>query len=307
MSPLRIDSLQSSLYPGIAITSLPAPADAAARLKITQRAGSLNARTLPRRIRWMDGRWQALQEYLLPEQGLHGAINAQGQVHIWDDRKYSTVSGQVTGRGVMFDPVATGANLNTIPLPDLKIADGVGADVYTDSQGNYTFSTPSPTNVMIGLSGRWGLVQDLGNSPLSVTLDPGADSPANLTFNPSDNSENSDAQVNGYVHEHIVHDYIKTRGVAPNGLDTILPVYVNENDFCNSYYISHSIHFFKSGGGCINSAYDTFIYHEYGHFIDDLIGGITDQALSEGWGDIMAMFVSGQSKMGEGFFGSAGQ
>ncbi len=304
VSPLRIDSLRSSLYPGITIASLPTQADTAARLKITRRAGSINAQTLPRRIRWIDGRWQALQEYLLPEQGLHAAINAEGEIRVWDDRQYSIVSGQVTGRGVMFDPVATGANLNTIPLPDLKIADGAGADVYTDSQGNYTFSTPSPMNVMIGLSGRWGLIQDLGNSPLSVTLSPGAASPANLTFNPSGSSENSDAQVNGYLHEHVVHDYIKTRGVDPDGLDTILPVYVNENDVCNSYYILRSIHFFKSGGGCINSAYDTFIYHEYGHFIDDLIGGITNQALSEGWGDIMAMFVSGQPKMGEAFFGT---
>jgi hypothetical protein len=204
----------------------------------------------------------------------------------------------------MFNPLATGANLDTMPLPDLKIADCVGADVYTDSQGKYTFSTPSLMNVMIGLSGRWGLIQDLANSPLSVTLNPGADSPANLTFNPSGASEGSAAQVNGYVHEHVVHDYIKARGVAPDGLDTVFQVYVNENDICNSYYILHSIHFFKSGGGCLNSAYDTFIYHEYGHFIDDLIGGITDQALSEGWGDIMAMFVSGQSRMGEGFFGT---
>jgi hypothetical protein len=122
VSPLRIDSLQSRLYAGIMVTSLPTQVDTAARLRIMQRTGSLNAQALPRRIRWIDGRWQALQEYMLPEQGLHGAINAEGEVHIWDDRQYCTVSGQVTGRGVMFNPVATGANLDTLPLPDLKIA-----------------------------------------------------------------------------------------------------------------------------------------------------------------------------------------
>ncbi len=112
--------------------------------------------------------------------------------------------------------------------------------------------------------------------------------------------------MNGYIHEHEVHDYIKAHGVNPIGIDSVLPIQVNKRDTCNSYYDGSSINFFKSGGGCLNSAYDTLIFHEYGHFIDDSIGGITDGALSEGWGDIMAMYVSGQPSFGEGFFGTPG-
>ncbi len=231
-------------------------------------------------------------------------MNAAAKVYVWDDRRYAGFAGQISGRAVAFNPLLTGNLLNTLLLPNLQISDGLGAVTYTDSLGNYTFTTPSAANVPVGLTGRWGMIQDQNNTPLLVTLTNGAQNPVNLLFNPSGNLETDVAQVNAYIHENEVHDYIKAHGVNPLGIDSVLPIQVNKRDICNSHYDGNSINFFKSGGGCLNSAYDTLIFHEYGHFIDDSIGGITDGALSEGWGDIMAMFVSGQPAMGEGFFGT---
>ena len=51
---------------------------------------------------------------------------------------------------------------------------------------------------------------------------------------------------------------------------------------------------------CRNTAYDTVIYHEYGHFVDDKAGGIIDHGLSEGWGDVLATYSSEQPLVGEG-------
>ncbi len=87
------------------------------------------------------------------------------------------------------------------------------------------------------------------------------------------------------------------------GIDIQLPVTVNYPEFCNAHYSRSSVTFYQAGGGCINSAYDTIIDHEYGHFVDDMAGRITDGGLSEGWGDILAAFATGQPLVGEGLGG----
>ena len=305
IQPLRLDSLQARLYPAITASSIQLPDDRMARQQLVLRSGSSNAMLLSPKIRWMEGVWQALREYSLRENGLHAGVNAVGRSYVWDERVFGNYAGQITGRGVAFDPLNTGSNLNTLPLADLKISDGSGVDAYTNAQGTYNFTTGALGTINIGLTGRWGEVIDLNHSPLAVGIPPGAFNPVDLLFNPTGNLETNTAQVNAYVHENIVHAYIEAHGVNPFALDTLFPINVNENSSCNSYFDGVSIHFFKSGGGCLNSAYDTLIYHEYGHFIDYSIGGIANPALSEGWGDIMAMFVSGQSLVGEGFFEAA--
>jgi len=96
-------------------------------------------------------------------------------------------------------------------------------------------------------------------------------------------------------------------GLGSSTIDQGIPTNVNLNASCNAYYTlgTLTINFYKAGGGCINTAYDTVVYHEYGHFVDDMFGGLTNGGLSEGWGDILAAFATNQPLIGEGFFGTS--
>ena len=84
---------------------------------------------------------------------------------------------------------------------------------------------------------------------------------------------------------------------------------------CNAFYQSMTLSFYSRGGRCANMAYvNDVIYHEWGHGLDDHTGpgaqhggGMTDAAFSEGIGDIVAMFMSGDHNMGVGFFTASPQ
>lgn len=42
------------------------------------------------------------------------------------------------------------------------------------------------------------------------------------------------------------------------------------------------------------------VYNLFGHFVDDMIGGITEDGLGEGWGDLVALAYSGEMKLAIG-------
>ena len=55
---------------------------------------------------------------------------------------------------------------------------------------------------------------------------------------------------------------------------------------------------------CANTAFSTVISHEWGHGLDDRYGGIsnsTGDGLSEGWGDILGMYLVDSPMLGSGF------
>jgi hypothetical protein len=82
---------------------------------------------------------------------------------------------------------------------------------------------------------------------------------------------------------------------------------VNIASTCNAYYTSNSINFYNAGGGCVNTAFSTVIVHEWGHGLDDRYGGISNtnaEGVSEGWADILAMYLVDNPIVGSGFSGS---
>ncbi len=127
------------------------------------------------------------------------------------------------------------------------------------------------------------------------------------------NVEELDAQLNSFVHADLVNEY--ARSFAPDlaFLDQQVRVVVNIEDVCNAYSDGTTIHFYKSGSGCENTArVSDVVYHEYGHSIHAHAyllcppgnGGvcITDGALSEGIADYLAATITGDPHMGRGFF-----
>ena len=84
---------------------------------------------------------------------------------------------------------------------------------------------------------------------------------------------------------------------------------------CYAYYqFSNDVmQFVEESATCFNMAFDTAVYHEYGHFIDSVLGDLSRNnkdyniriALSEGWGDALAAITSNQPHIGLGMYKSA--
>ncbi len=275
-----------------------------------------------RRIRFLNGRWRRVWEAGDPVSELQVVVDEDTE-EFWTEDPRLYVSGTVRGRVVVFDPLNTSSNLSTVPLADLEVVE-VRSDSLTPLRtftsrsfaGTYSFSINWNSGVKAALIGRWASVDGSFASPnLTAQAMPPLPTPTDLLLNPSGADEFPTAQANAFYHATQAHSWMNP--AAPPtlpGIDRALPVRVNLDATCNAYYLpvpqpfAPEIVFFRAGDGCLNSAYDTVVYHEYGHFMDDMAGGIrsTDEGrgLSEGWGDVIATFITRQPLVGENFHGS---
>ncbi|MDP3723357.1 MAG: putative Ig domain-containing protein [Candidatus Omnitrophota bacterium] len=302
---------QATLYPQLRLPPR-TPRDLAAMLRsaaesVGLAAGRAQAVRERHRVRYLGGRWRRIYE-LRFAQTYDAALIDTDVPESWieDERLYESLQGRVQGRGVRFDPIATGQELPTLDLSSLRVTAASGSASYSDASGVFIFpSETAATNIRALLEGRWSRVQSMTGADLLLTSSatPGVSVP--LLFNPVAAEEFATAQINGYYHTTFIHDWVKARllGGLPD-IDVPLQVYVNREGRCNAFFDIAAISFFKSGSGCLNAAYDTVIYHEYGHVVDIAAGEITNRGLSEGWGDVLASYATQQPLIGEGFQGS---
>lgn len=118
--------------------------------------------------------------------------------------------------------------------------------------------------------------------------------------------EEADAQLAAFVHTMIVKNFVRTLSDVP-WLDDPIPVLVNIGDTCNAFSDGNSINFFRSGGGCENTALlADVVYHEFGHSIhaQSIIPGVGEfnTSLSEGIADYLAATLTDDSGLARGFY-----
>jgi hypothetical protein len=198
------------------------------------------------------------------------------------------------------------AGTTNVPLPGLEIAvPGHGVAV-TDANGQFTVDLVAP--VVIGIDRLKGRYHDTiwGAEPpnqQSIVL-PGVATTIQL-LTAGANTDASSHTTLGYWTDR-VHAF--TRGVLGDSpqLDVIADIHceVNYGLACNAYYLFNSMVFYRAGGGCQNMATPTVIAHEWGHGLDDRYGGISQtNGLSEGWGDIVSMYLTDDPVVGLNVFG----
>ncbi len=204
---------------------------------------------------------------------------------------------------------------------------GASALGFANAAGAYTFpwaDSASPS-VSTRLRGKYVRVSDLDPRWSNARANAGATTPtttANLHLNPSGAIEGPTAQVTAYYHANRAHDALATILTRPPlsipvplPIDAPLKVRANFPEVvANAFYSSmnREATFFIGGGPTRpNTACDTFLLHEYGHYFDDMHGGLSagsaceaPYALSEGIGDTVAMFVTAQQLIGEDFYGT---
>ncbi|MBF0384477.1 MAG: hypothetical protein HQL27_01270 [Candidatus Omnitrophica bacterium] len=266
-------------------------------------------------VKYLLGKWRWIYQASSKEKpGLYSIVDrTSGEVFVVDKRHFAYqitqpvngIKGRIQGRGILFDPHSS--ELDILKLTDLAVMLSSGQSIYTDAYGDFTFPQTDTAVVSATLKGRWADV----HSAISPTLyfedwtEPGEF--ISVLFNPTDMEEDPTAQINGYWHTTFIHNYLQGHfGGALPEIDFPITVNVNREDGL-TFYLNSVINFAKSNDSSPNKAFDTVIYHEYGHFVDDMAGGVPEHVqgngLSEGWGDTIACFATKQPLVFEGLWG----
>jgi len=203
------------------------------------------------------------------------------------------------------------APLVNVALPGLQLnVPGIGT-VTTDDNGECTINIAAPVSITVGaLDGRHHAPISGSSAPSgSFTVNPGVNSTIQLLS----------AAATFHAGAHTTTSYWIDRanewcrGILGNTpqldtADAIAPS-VNFTSSCNAYYLNNSLTFFVAGAGCSNTAFSSVIVHEWGHGLDDRYGGISNEigdGLSEGWADLLAIYLLDDPNYGSGFYMTPG-
>ncbi|MSR38373.1 MAG: hypothetical protein EXS02_05995 [Planctomycetes bacterium] len=213
-----------------------------------------------------------------------------------------TVRGFTRTGNVASDPLVN------VPLAGVELSiPGVGI-VVTDANGSFAATIASPVVVVATLNGIHNQLILGATAPTATfTLTPGV--PAVVQFLTSLASPEAAAHTTTYWWVNKVNEFSRSilgNTAQLNIADAVLPS-VNLASTCNAYYTNNTINFYATGGGCANTAFSTIVAHEWGHGLDERYGGISQvNGLSEGWGDILAMYLTDTPIVGDGFFTTGG-
>jgi hypothetical protein len=183
--------------------------------------------------------------------------------------------------------------------------------VFTDASGNYSINL----NIFIPFATATFSLDGVHNQAILGSNSPVFSLPITTGYNgiaqlqaPTDLEA---AHTSTYYWIYKVNEFCRSVLGNTTQLDTannIVPT-VNIAQTCNAYYSGNTVNFYHAGGSCRNTAFSTVVTHEWGHGLDDRYGGISNSSgdgLSEGWGDIVAMYCSDTAIVGDNFYTSGG-
>ena len=198
------------------------------------------------------------------------------------------------------------AGLTNVPVPNLQVVSLVGS-TYTDSNGRFSITYTGNTTQFVGVNlvGRHSKrVRVAAGSLLKKTVSMKAGQFQTIQLGSSTMGQLDRSQTTTYWFTNDCNTWFRSLGMPTtqmNQLSTMDPL-VNIAASCNAYYTAFTINFYQESTICNMTAYETVIQHEWGHGADHAFGGISQvDGLSEGWGDILATFRSGQPIVGPNF------
>ena len=196
--------------------------------------------------------------------------------------------------------------LQNVPLPNLVVnVPGIGSRT-TDQNGQFTIDISSPVTISInGLDGtHYQTIQGPSAPSGSVTVQPGVNATLQLLAANASTSQAAHTTAAYWVDRTNVWARSILGNTSQLNTASNIAVDVNISSSCNAYYTGNSINFYQAGGGCANTAFSTVISHEWGHGLDERYGGIANsnaEGLSEGWGDIIGLYLVDSPILGSGF------
>lgn len=223
------------------------------------------------------------------------------------------VHGQVSGNALL--GLSPSAGTSAAALANVKITvnsnSGASASAYTNQNGQFLVNMPDagPHTATLTLQGPYFTIVDAGGNNISVSGAATPDGSGGFLVNLDANAapaEETTAQVSAAALHTLIRNYLISKIPSYTAAFPQQTVVVNEASICNAYFdtSNDSIHFFHSGGSCVNTCYSTVMYHEFGHGVDEYYGHILSAGLSEGVADMIAMYFTKQPLIGADFYGS---
>lgn len=174
--------------------------------------------------------------------------------------------------------------------------------VRTGLDGKFSFSGTNAPKIT-GLKGQRINISSKSGAAVSRTA---TQTNGSWDLNLDVSTEKDQAQVHTFHHLNLMIQKAK-KHITSSWMDRALTANVNLTQTCNAYWDGYSVNFFSAGGGCGNTGLiSDVMYHEWGHGLDENTGGIDDGAYSEGFGDILSMIMTNDSKLGPGFRANGG-
>jgi hypothetical protein len=199
--------------------------------------------------------------------------------------------------------------LITAPLAHALISDS--RSPATDESGNFESHDTTTAPKMDSLNGNFVTVHNEAGANLTgASVVDGSNWLLSFatTHAPVLWDNNDMAQTMVYVNTNKVIQLAK-KYISSEWLSKPLETNVNHSQHCNAFWDGNSLNFFSAGVAgtanktCANSGLiSDVVFHEWGHGLDHNTGGIEDGALSEGFGDAMAILFTDDSKIGTEFF-----
>lgn len=199
--------------------------------------------------------------------------------------------------------------LKMAPLSEVMVKSGSSSEL-SDPSGNFS----DADNATAVLAGARVDVKVNSRTPIVEKTN----KEGNIVFSAANSlSENMAyvhiARVNAFVRNFIKTPATNASQPEKNFLDQPIQVSTHTIDSrmkgCNAWFSSarNNLNFLSEDAKCYDSAqFADIIYHEWGHALDNALGGIQDGAFSEGIGDITSMLMTGDSKIGPGFIKERG-
>jgi Zn-dependent metalloprotease len=191
----------------------------------------------------------------------------------------------------------------TVDVPMMELDLQVGSSTATtDLDGHFSHTGTSAPSVS-GLKGKKFRVNSRTGGTVSRTA---TQVEGNWDLNLDVSTEKDQAQVHTFHHLNLMVQKAK-KYVSSPWMERPLTANVNLSQTCNAYWDGYSVNFFSAGSNCGNTGLiSDVMYHEWGHGFDENTGGIDDGAYSEGFGDIMSMVMTNDSRLGPGFRSNGG-
>jgi hypothetical protein len=228
-------------------------------------------------------------------------VSAVGQPRVleWENEVYHAHRGLVSGN--LWTTSALQPS-GTRPLERIQVERNTdGATQITGPDGRYDYTTASANaEIRAKLRGPFFVIENQSGPAMEQAKAAVADNPIDLLF--SATGEDQLAQISAFYWANVARDLARNV-LSPADL-VALPIRTNIDASCNAFWNGSSLNFFRSGGGCLNTAYSDVVMHEFGHAIDAAKGGILDGGYSEGFGDAVAVLITRQPCVGRDFFGA---